>query len=175
MSSLADQYYIKALDQYPFNLEEAIENLNYALSHNNEHIGANYLMGKLHQEQLNNLAKAEEYYLTALASNPDDLNVCMDYILLLIILKEYDKANKLINYTNKVKGVDLARTYAYQALVFEYQHDYEKALSLYKEARLEAYNDEYMTYLNSEIKRVKMKRKYVEKTTKQKKENQEAQ
>lgn len=175
MSTLADQYYIKALDQYPFNLEEAIENLNYALSHNNEHIGANYLMGKLHREQLNNLPKAEQYYLTALASNPDDLNVCMDYILLLIILKEYDKAQKLIIYTNKIKGVDFARTYAFQALIQEYQHDYEKALSLYKEARLEAYNEEFMNYLNSEIKRVKMKRKYVKKTNEEENEGREAQ
>ncbi|MEN8119440.1 MAG: hypothetical protein ABFS35_03800 [Bacteroidota bacterium] len=30
--TLADQYYIKAIDNYPYNLEESIENLNYALS-----------------------------------------------------------------------------------------------------------------------------------------------
>jgi len=175
MSTLADQYYIKALDQYPFSLEEAIENLGYALSHNNEHIGANYLMGKLHREQLNNLPKAEEYYLTALAGNPDDLNVCMDCILLLIILKEYDKARKLIVYTNKIKGVDLAKTYSFQALIYEYLHDYEKALSLYKEARLEAYNDEYMSHLNNEIKRVKMKKKQANKSIDKNKDNQEVQ
>ncbi len=158
MSTLADQYYIKALDQYPYSLEEAIENLSYALSHNSEHSGANYLMGKLHQEQLNNFQKAEEYYIKALASNPDDLKVCIDYILLLIILKEYDKAQKLIIYTNKLKGTDLSKTHSLQALIYEYQHDYEKALSLYREARLEAYNDDCISHLNNEIKRVKRKR-----------------
>ncbi|MCG8582088.1 MAG: hypothetical protein MI866_19340 [Bacteroidales bacterium] len=45
MSTLADQYFIKALDQYPYSLEEAIENLGYALSQDGEHSGANYLMG----------------------------------------------------------------------------------------------------------------------------------
>ena len=81
MSTLADQYYIKALDQYPYNLEESIENLGYALSQDNEHCGANYLMGKLHQEYMSDYSKAEDFYLRALAGNPDDLNVCMAYIL----------------------------------------------------------------------------------------------
>ncbi len=164
MSTLADQYYIKALDQYPYSLEEAIENLGYALSHNSEHSGANYLMGKLHQEQMNNLQKAEEYYIKAVASNPDDLNVCIDYVLLLIILKEYDKAQKLIVYTNKLKGIDLSKIYSLRALIYEHQHDYEKALSLYQEARLEAYDDDCMSRLNNEIKKVKMKKKLIDKS-----------
>ena len=118
---------------------------------------------------MNNFPKAENYYLKALASNPEDLNVCMAYILLLIIIKEYDKAHNLITYANKLKGVDLSRTYSFQALIYESQHDYEKALSLYKKARLEAYNEECMNHLNNEIKRVKMKRKYVEKANELKK------
>lgn len=162
MRTLADQYYIKALDQYPYNLEEAIENLGYALSHNSEHSGANYLMGKLQQEQLNNFQQAEEYYLKALASNTNDLNVCMAYILLLIIIKEYDKAFKLIDYTNQINGVDMSKTISLKALIYEYQHKYKKALSFYKEAKLEAYNDDCMNYLNNEIKRVKMKRKQID-------------
>lgn len=165
MSTLADQYYIKALDQYPYSLEEAIENLGYALSQDDEHPGANYLMGKLHQEQMNNFPKAEGYYLKALASNPDDLNVCLAYILLLIIMKEYDKAQNLIIYANKLTGVDLSKTYGFQALIYESQHDYEKALSLYKKARIEAYNEDCMNHINNEIKRVKMKRMYVEKAS----------
>nr|WP_319398997.1 hypothetical protein [uncultured Carboxylicivirga sp.] len=167
MNTLADQYYIKALDQYPYNLEEAIENLGYALSHDNEHSGANYLMGKLQHEQMNNLQSAEEYYLKALANNPKDLNVCMAYILLLIIMKEYDRAQNLITYATKLRGVDLSKTYSFQALICESQRDYGKAISLYKEARLEAYNEECLNHLNSEIKRVKMKRKYVDRISKE--------
>ena len=174
MNTIADQYYIKALDQYPYSLEEAIENLGYALSHNNEHPGANYLMGKLHQEQMNNYIKAEEYYLRAMAGNPEDINVCMAYIMVLIILKEYNKAQKLIEYANKLKGVDLSRTLSLQALIHEYQRDYDGALSLLKQSRLEVYNDDCMTHLNNEIKRVKTKKKFVEKQQ-SKKESQEAQ
>jgi tetratricopeptide (TPR) repeat protein len=167
MNTLADQYYIKALDQYPYSLEEAIENLSYALSHNNEHAGANYLMGKLYHEQINNFQKAEDYYIKALASNPNEINVCIDYILLLIMMKEYDKAKKLIAYTNKLKGVDRSRTYSLHALIYEHQHDYKKALSLYKEAKLEAYNEDCIDHLNKEIKRVKMKMKLIAKCTKE--------
>ncbi|WP_282037447.1 tetratricopeptide repeat protein [Saccharicrinis aurantiacus] len=171
MSTLADQYYIKALDQYPYSLEEAIENLGYALSQNNDHSGANYLMGKLHQEQMGDFQKAEEYYIKALANNPDDLKVCVDYILLLIILKEYDKTKKLIVYTNKLKGVDLSKTYSLHALIYEHQHDYEKALSLYQEAKLEAYNEDSLNHLNTEIQRVKMKKKLIDKSTIKEKPN----
>ncbi|MCW3788176.1 hypothetical protein [Plebeiibacterium sediminum] len=174
MSTLADQYYIKALDQYPYSLEEAIENLGYALSQNNEHCGANYLMGKLHQEYMHDYQKAEDYYSKALAGKPDDLNVCMAYILLLIITKEYIKAQKLIAYAEKLKGVDLSKTLSFQALIYESKHDYENALLLFKEARLEAYNEKAINHINSKIKRVKMKRKYINKTNNLKEKIQEA-
>lgn len=166
MSTLADQYYIKALDQYPFNLEESIENLNYALNYNKEHAGANYLMGKLHREQLNNLAKAEEFYSIALAYNPNDVNVCMDYTLLFIILKEFNKAEKLIAYAQKLKGIDISRILCFKGLIFEYKQKYSKAISFYKKAILEAYNEDCIRELNTDIKRVKTKKKLKSKSNK---------
>lgn len=159
MSTLADQYYIKALDQYPFNLEESIESLNYALSHNNEHVGANYLMGKLYKEQLNNFVKAEEYFSAALAYNPNDINTCTDYILLLITVKELDKAEKLILYAQKLRGIDMAMILSFKGLIHEYKHQYSKALSFYKKAIFEAYNEDCINQLNNDIKRIKNKKK----------------
>jgi len=170
MNTLADKYYIKALDQYPFNLEEAIENLNYALSYNDEHTGANYLMGKVHQEHLEDFSKAEFYYVRALAGNPNDLNVCMAYISLLIAVKQFEKAQKLITYSNKLKGVDLARTYSLEALISENKRDYENALLLLKDAKLEAYNQDCIDYLDKEIKRVKMKKKLINKSSQNEKQ-----
>jgi len=163
MNTLADQYYIKAFDQYPYNLEEAIENLNYALSYNQEHIGANYLMAKLHQEQLNQLSEAEAYYITAMACNPDDINVCLNYISLLILLKEFDKARRLIAYAQKLKGVDLSKIRAAKALIHEHQQHYKRALKMYEKALLNAYHEDSITELNQDIKRVKMKKKLVQK------------
>ncbi len=174
MNTLADQYYIKALDQYPYSLEEAIENLSYSLIYNKEHPGANYLMGKIYKEQMNNFIKAEEYYIRALAGDPKDINTCIDYIYVLIALKEYGKALKLISYSNKLRGVDLSKTYSLKALVFEYQHEYDRALSLYTKAKLEAYNEDSINLLTNEIKRIKMKKKMVKKLEVNCEEDQEA-
>lgn len=159
MNTIADQYYIKALGQYPYDLEEAIENLNYALSYNQEHIGANYLMGKLHQEQLNQYATAEDYYVTAMACDPHNHNVCLDYILLLILLKEFDKASALISYTQKLKGVDISKIKASKALIHENNNKYKKALKMYQKALLDVYDEELLTKIQEDIKRVKMKKK----------------
>lgn len=35
--NLADQYFVKALGMYDYDLEEVVENLNYALSYDPEH------------------------------------------------------------------------------------------------------------------------------------------
>tara|TARA_Y100000768_G_scaffold319786_1_gene255499 strand:+ start:420 stop:554 length:135 start_codon:yes stop_codon:yes gene_type:complete len=40
METLATKYFIKATDAYPFNLEETIEALDYALSYDETHAGA---------------------------------------------------------------------------------------------------------------------------------------
>ena len=166
MNTIADQYYIKALDQYPYDLNETMENLNYALSYNKEHIGANYLMGKLHCEQLNQYIEAEEYYVAALASDPDNMKVCSEYTVLLIRMREFDKAKGLIAYTQKLKGVDISTIKAHKALINEYQLNYKKALKNYRKALLHAYDEDLINQINQDIKRVKMKKKIKDKTQK---------
>ncbi len=166
MNTLADQYYIKALDQYPYSLEEALENLNYALSSNSEHARANQLMAKMYMEQLNDLAMAEKHFQIAMACDTENEGVCLDYILLLITLKEFDKATKLIAYAQKLKGIDLSRIYSSEALIFEYQQKYGKAIANYEKAILESFNEDRINYLNNEIKRVKDKKKLINKTSK---------
>lgn len=87
--SLADQYYLKALDEYPYNLEDAIENLNYALSYDSEHSGANYLMGKMYMEQFQNFELAEEYFTDAMSSNPNNIKACESLGRLFITTRKY--------------------------------------------------------------------------------------
>ncbi|NNG27070.1 MAG: hypothetical protein HKM87_06060, partial [Ignavibacteriaceae bacterium] len=50
--TLADTFYLKALDLYPFELDQVIEALNYAISYDNDHAGAHCLLGKLNLYQL---------------------------------------------------------------------------------------------------------------------------
>ena len=62
---LADGYYLKAMENYPWELSEALENLNYTLSYDPEHAGANCLMGQLQMHYLKNYQAAEEYFEAA--------------------------------------------------------------------------------------------------------------
>ena len=159
MDTFADKYYLRAVDSYPFDLEEAIESLNYALSYDDEHVGANYLMGKFYAEQLHDYTRAESYYQMAMAGDLRNENVCQDYILLLIIMKEYGKAEKLIEYTRGFKGVDLAKIFHHEGLIHECHHEFKKAIQSYENALMESYNDEFSTNMNAVIKRVKAKQK----------------
>jgi tetratricopeptide (TPR) repeat protein len=159
MDTLADKYYLKAVDSYPYELEEVIENLEFALSYDDEHVGANHLMGKFCAEQLHDNTKAEGYYQLAMAGDPRNETVCMDYCLLLITMREYGKAEKLLLYIMDLKGVDLARVYYLEGLIYEYQYKYDKAIQSYEYALLESYNDEFTNNMNGMIKRVKTKQK----------------
>ena len=165
MDTLADIYYLKAVDSYPYDLEEVMESLKYALSYDNDHVGANFLMGKFYAEQLRDYTQAESYYQIALAGDPRSEVVCHEYILLLITMKEYGKAEKLIGYAKSLKGVDLARIYHHEGLILEHHHDYDKAVQSYENALLESYNDEFSNYMDTVIKRVKAKIKLKKKTS----------
>lgn len=49
----SNKYVLKALDAYPYNLEEASESLEYALSYDSEDTTALCLMGRMHGEIFN--------------------------------------------------------------------------------------------------------------------------
>jgi len=164
MDTLANKYYLKAVDKYPYNLEEAFEYLEFALSYDNGHVGANCLMGRFYTEQLQEYSQAEGYYQVAMAGDPRNANVCLDYILLLITMKEFGKAEKLIEYTKGFNSVDLARVYHHEGLIHEYHHEYDKAVQSYENALLESYNDEFSNYINTVIKRIKAKQKLKNRT-----------
>lgn len=159
MDTLADKYYLKAVDSYPHYLEEVVESLKFALSYDNDHVGANWLMGKFYAEQLLDYTRAESYYQIAMAGDPHNEIVCMDYTLLLIVMKEFGKAQKLIEYTRGFKSVDLGRMFYHEGLIYEYHHEYDKAIQSYENALLESYNDEFSNIMNGFIKRVKAKQK----------------
>lgn len=164
MNSLADQYYLKAVGFYPHSLENVMESLRFALSYENDHVGANHLMGKVYAEQFGDYYMAESYYQTAMASDPRNENVCLDYALLSITMKEFGKAEKLIAYARTIRGVDLARILYHQGLIEEVQHDYDKAIQLYEQAILESYNDEYAKFMDAAIQRVNAKQKLKRRT-----------
>ncbi|CAG0906289.1 unnamed protein product, partial [Darwinula stevensoni] len=58
-----------ALDAYPYNLEEAIESLDYALSGDNNNAATLCLYGRVYAEQLQDYATAKTYFQDALAAD----------------------------------------------------------------------------------------------------------
>jgi tetratricopeptide (TPR) repeat protein len=161
--TLADQYYIKAMDEYPYNLEESIENLNYALSYNSEHTGALYLMGCLYMEYLDELNKAEEYFELALSINPLNYKVNCKYAELMITFRDYHKAEKLIQFTHSIRGRDIATVLRVESYLYEHKGLYIEAIRLLEKAKLNTNKYEYIEDINDDLMRVQSKKESIQK------------
>lgn len=157
--TLADTYYLKALDLYPYELDQVIEALNFAISYDNDHAGAHCLLGKLNMYQLGKYQEAEEHFEKALASNIDHAETYYSYADLLIQIGEYAKAKKLIKYAYKIKGINISRLKHSEGLIAEIKGDLPKA----KKHMTIAYGSSYRKYerdfLKEELDRVNSKLK----------------
>ncbi|MDF1548691.1 MAG: hypothetical protein P1P88_12775 [Bacteroidales bacterium] len=164
--SIADQYYLKALDSYPFDLTESVENLNYALSYSKQHTQANCLMARVYSEQLSNHELATYYFEQALAHDLTNTEAIKYYTMMLIDLRDFKKAKKMIAYGYTVKGISKFVLLRYEALLAEYQKEYKGAKKYLKIALSEAYNESATSFIKSEISRVKAKLKQLKKENK---------
>ena len=168
-ANLLNNYVLKAIDAYPYELEETVENLNYALSYESDNAYALYLMGRLQAEQFGDYEKAKQYYAEALANKLDFHKVYSHYILVLIWNEDYKEAQKLIDFAFTVKGLNKGEVYMFQGQLFENLQAYKKAIKALKKAKLFGYNDGFICTVNSEISRIKNKMKPKKKKSKKKK------
>lgn len=157
MRTLANNYIFKALDAYPYDLEEAIEALTYALAYEEKNTVALCLMGRIHAEALFNYEKAKDYYEEALAENMHAFNVYPNYINVLLWNEDFEEAEKLIDFALSVKGSDKAVLYLKKAVLFETQKNYKKALKQIGKARIYNFNNEFLHTIDEEEKRIKGK------------------
>ena len=156
-TNLLNNYVLKAIDAYPYDLEETVENLNYALSYESTNAYALYLMGRLQAEQFGDYEKAKFYYAEALANKMDFIKVYPRYILVLIWNHDYDEAKKLIEFAHTVKAVGKGELLVLEAQLLECQEAYKKALKTFKKAKLFIFNNSFNSYVDSEINRIKNK------------------
>lgn len=154
---MADQYYIKALDYYPYSLEDVMENLNYALSYDGEHARANCLMGRFYLEQLREHERAEHYFQAALACDPQHADSCEHYARLLVEMRNWAKAQKLLDYARKLPAARLAQLLQLEAQLQEQQHKFAEAKALLRTAMLETFDAGLMETLEVDLKRVERK------------------
>lgn len=154
---ITNNYLIKALDYYPYNLEEALESLNYAMAYEENNPIALCLMGRVHLEIFKDYPLANSYFREALAANVDYLETYAYFLDCLLIQEEFEEMTKLLAFARKRKGIDRALLCYYEALLLEKQLKFKKAQKMIKEAMLLAQTTSFMSDLEEMKKRVEKK------------------
>lgn len=150
-------YLIKALHAYPYNLEEAVESLNYALSVDPKSPMALSLMGRLYLDFYNDYERAVEYFEAALAEDVHAVHMYGHYLNALLLNEDYAKALRFVDYALGVKAADKALIYLFKAAVHEKEQAYKKALSTLEKARMHAMNNDFISYVDRLEGRLKEK------------------
>jgi len=167
----ADKYVIKALDSYPYNLEETIESLDYALAYDEHNATALMLYGKLLSEQMQKHEESKYYFERALATNIYAIEVYVPYIEMLIKNEDYQDAQKMIDFALTTKGTDKATLMLKNIEICEINKEYKKGLEILEEVKLKVTNSDYNTLIEDTEKRLKNKNKPPKNTSNKNKKN----
>jgi len=164
-----NSYLYKAIDAYPYCIEETMEALNYALSYNNKDVLALCLMGRVYSEQFQDYTLAKQYFEEALSEGIDTPQIYSYYVQALIWNGDFKEAEKLIGFALTIKGVDNGLLLMKKGQLYEAMGKYKLALATLKEAKNEGLNNDFVDYVKNEICRVKQKVKPKKKKMKNKK------
>ncbi|SMC76511.1 tetratricopeptide repeat protein [Moheibacter sediminis] len=130
-----DKYLFSALDNYPYNLLETIESLEYALSYNDKNTMALCLMGRVYAEQLMDYETAKDYFSEAISHNIHALEIYPNYIETLILNEDFDEAEKLIEFALTIKGINKIEILLKKVLMLEIKKEFSKAKLVLKEIK----------------------------------------
>ena len=159
MATIADQYYLKALDSYPYDLESSLENVQYCLSYNEQHAAANCLMGQIYACQLRDRQKAIYHFDMAITIDPELPSIYECYSSLLIDLKKLRKAERLLQYAITIDGVAKSMIYHRMALILEIRKEYKLSKVYLLNALESSIQESEVEKLKQELSRVKGKLK----------------
>ena len=155
--------YIQAKDNYPYDVHECIEKLQYVIAADDEHAGAHCLMGQIYNEQLDDFEQAEYYYRMTLYLDKNYTPVYYQYAKLLIELDRFEEALKIIDIGLKVSGIDAANLIYLKGILYEKFEMYTTAKEYFTEAKKKCFNNTFMEAMDESIKRVKDKEKLFKK------------
>ncbi len=155
--SIADQYYLKAQNYYPYNIEFVVENLNYAISYDDEHVQALCLKGKVYMYQMKQYKLAISSFECALSADLTYPETYKHYSLLKIWLSDLDSANRLISYGLKIPGMDRCRLMMHRSIIYECRRDYAMAQKVLNEALLVGIDNYALDEVREMLSRVKKK------------------
>ncbi len=167
--SNADNYYLKALDYYPYNMEFAIENLNYALGYDDEHAPSNCMLGKIYMYQLKDYHRAGKCFYTALECDKNYTDTYKYYSLLRIWQGEYKRAQSIINRGMTIIGMDKSVLLTHNAIIHECMGDYKQAKRVLSKAKLFSIDKHRLEKIDVDLSRLKEKIKSLKSTKKSKK------
>jgi len=167
--SLADEYYLKAVDNYDYNLAEVVEPLNYALSYDEEHVPSLCLMARIKMDYLKDYKSSRHYFEMALIADPYFIDTYKYYSKLLIWIGELEKAEQLINRSVKVKGLSNGFRHRIKANIYEYKGRPDLAISEIKKAKLFSVNAHLYDFCEKE--EIRLKKKIAKKKRKKSKKN----
>lgn len=157
--TLADTYYIKALDNYPYNLEEMLENINYALSYDDQHAEANTLMAKFYTYEVPKFELAKEYAHKAIGSDP--LCVPAFGALAEILMHSGDiiELKNVVKYVCTLKEANIYYFKGILAQAYEENGKLKKAQKILKDAIQNCVYNHTLEVLENQLKRVDKKLK----------------
>lgn len=150
-------YVTKAMDAYPYQLQETVEALTYALSYDEGNVLALVLLGRVYAEQMHNYSEAIRCYEEAMGCDMEAVIIYPYFVRALILYEEFDKARNLIEYAMSVKGVDKVDMIKQKIIIEEKSKHCNKAMKLLKEMRKMVCDDLYNDWMESTEKRLKAK------------------
>jgi tetratricopeptide (TPR) repeat protein len=156
-SSLADQYYLQALEQYPWSPNEVIIALGYALSYDEDHARAHCLMGRLLMELVKDYQLAAHHFEISLLNEPEYVETYKYYSLLQIWLGNFEKAEIIIRRGMKVPGMQRTCLKYNRALLFEVQGRFQHAVAMLRIALLTETTVNGQAFLERELERLEKK------------------
>lgn len=158
-TGIANGYYLKALDNYPYCLPEFLESINYALAYDDAHADAHCLMGVFYMDQLQKFNDAIFHFDKALEADVFNIQTYYNYIRLTIVTDEVEKAYEMINFASTIKGVDKPTLLHLEAILHEKSEEYQLGIDCLDLAvKLELSNDR-ITFYQSEKNRIREKLK----------------
>lgn len=155
--TMLNTYLLKAMDAYPYVLEEAMEALSYALSFDSKNVQALCLLGKVYAEQMHDYEAAKECYAEAMANGMEMPFVYPDYIKTLVLNEDYNEAQKLLDFALTIKATDKGTLYLIQGQLFEKLGNNGKAIKALHKAGNLGLNNEFYEFVENEINRIKKK------------------
>lgn len=159
-----DTYLSQAIDSYPYDLKETIESLDYALSYDENNVGALCLYGRVYSEQMPRYEQAKSYFQKALSIDLQAIEVYPYYIQTLLLNEDFDEAKKLIDFAMTVKGINKLEVLSKKVQCLEILGEYDEVKQILKEMELLLLNYDFKDFIEETKKRISNKEKLLKET-----------